>query len=187
MPRVKIPMEPYKDKIIEWRLQGTTREDILQRLKTEDGLTVSLGLLKRQLAGWDCSRQNRNVSHQGGAEIREKVIHYFQHNHTDKGISALLEKDGFSVSVQTVGNVRRDLGLLKRRGTKRKCTPSSDDEREDELQPLGFRLIDEDLLAYARQPESNTQHSSTYPHHLPPMDGPPQPSGSVPRNPYSVA
>ncbi len=187
MPRHPISLEAYKDKIIELRLQGSTRTDILQRLKAEDGLKISLGLLKRHLSTWDCSVENRSVSQQGGAEIREKIIYYFQRNHTDKGIAEMLEKDGFSLGWQTVGNVRRDLGLLKRQGTKRKRAPSSDDEREGELQPLGFRLIAEDLLAYARLPESNPQHSLTYPHHSPPKDGPPPPPGSVPRNPYSVA
>ncbi|KAK5174016.1 uncharacterized protein LTR77_001096 [Saxophila tyrrhenica] len=136
MPVHKIDLMSRKDKIIEWREEGVTRDGVLEPLKA-DGLKCSHSTLNQFLRDVDCYVQYRLTDQPGGYEAyRDRLIHYFQHNFTDAGIVEMLEKEGFSTSARTVRRIRISLGLMKRSANRKRPPPTT--ERAAISQPISL-------------------------------------------------
>ncbi|KAK5169743.1 uncharacterized protein LTR77_005721 [Saxophila tyrrhenica] len=155
MPRVKIPLEPYRDQITSWRHEGFTRKEILEKLKNEENFSISMGLLCRHLLDWKVRVTCPRYVGDDELALQNRIVHYWQHNFADKGIAAELKKDGFEISVLTVGRRRREMGLLKRRERiggkkhppKAEMTGSSAADVDDEARPTASG-DDEEAIVY---------------------------------------
>jgi hypothetical protein len=113
MPRPPIDLEPYRAKIIGWRQEGCTREDILERLEAEN-MYISMATLKKALAGWNNRVHKIKYTQQNEAALRSAIRALYNKNLTDNKTVEILQAMGFDVQVYTVARIRVSMGLQKR-------------------------------------------------------------------------
>jgi hypothetical protein len=109
-------VDRFRDDIIDWYQDGMTIQEIIQRLKTRQNLTVTRRTLERRLKTWKIKKNIRISSDIKDLLILRIAFHYHQ-NLNDQEIQWALIHEGFEkIPVHTLARLRLEL-KLKRRNT----------------------------------------------------------------------
>jgi arginine repressor len=112
MPRERIDLEPFRQQITDLWLRGLTGSDLCNAIQTELIIRVSQSTLKRTLRLWGLRRLGRTAD---DGHLRERLrFHFFERYQTDASLHAILQSEGFEITLNGLTRLRKEMGLRKR-------------------------------------------------------------------------
>lgn len=112
MPRPNIDLEPLRQQITSLWSRGLSGVSLHNAVRTELGVSVSESTLKRTIRRWGLRRQERTVD---DSHLRERLrFHFFEHYQTDASLHRILQSEGFTITLNGLARLRKEMGLRKR-------------------------------------------------------------------------